>query len=59
MLHRARGAMAPVEVTLKAEDHVLRLAFPRGWLVAHALTTADLEQEAEYLLSVGYKLKFK
>mgnify|MGYP002629246376 CR=1 FL=1 len=59
VLHRARGAMAPVEVTLKAEDHVLRLAFPRGWLAAHALTTADLEQEAEYLLSVGYKLKFK
>jgi exopolyphosphatase/guanosine-5'-triphosphate,3'-diphosphate pyrophosphatase len=41
------------------EDTTLRLGFPRGWLAAHALTAADLEQEAEYLRSVGYRLKFK
>lgn len=58
VLHRARGVVAP-PVTLKAADHVLRLAFPRGWLAAHALTTADLAQEADYLLGAGYKLKFK
>jgi exopolyphosphatase/guanosine-5'-triphosphate,3'-diphosphate pyrophosphatase len=59
VLHRARGAAAPPAVSLKVEDTTLRLGFPRGWLSAHALTTADLEQEAEYLRSVGYRLKFK
>ncbi len=59
VLHRARGAGEPPEVSLKWVDNTLRLGFPAGWLAGHSLTTADLEQEAEYLRSVGYRLKFK
>jgi len=46
-------------VTLKTEDRTLKLQFTRGWLEAHALTSADLAQEADFLRAVGYKLKFK
>jgi exopolyphosphatase/guanosine-5'-triphosphate,3'-diphosphate pyrophosphatase len=59
VLHRARGAGEPPEVSLKMVDNTLRLGFPAGWLAGQSLTTADLEQEAEYLRGVGYKLKFK
>ena len=59
VLHRARGTATPPEVTLKTEDRTLKLLFSRGWLEAHALTSADLAQEADFLRAVGYKLKFK
>ena len=59
VLHRARGAAVPPEVSFKAEEHTLRLGFPRGWLAAHPLTRADLEQEADYQKAIGYSLKFR
>ena len=59
VLHRARGAAVPPEVTLTAEGSILRLDFPRGWLEAHPLTRADLAEEADYLKPAGYTLKFK
>jgi len=59
VLHRARGAAAPPEVSLKAEPKTLRLSFPPGWLDGHPLTSADLAQEADYVKAVGYKLRFR
>ncbi|MGE3775242.1 MAG: HD domain-containing protein [Gammaproteobacteria bacterium] len=59
VLHRARGAATPTEVQLKAEPRGLKLAFPKGWLDEHPLTSADLAQEADYVKSAGYRLKFK
>jgi exopolyphosphatase/guanosine-5'-triphosphate,3'-diphosphate pyrophosphatase len=31
--------------------------FPKGWLEAHPLTAADLEQEAEFLRGAGFRLR--
>lgn len=59
VLHRARGAAAPTEVSLEADERTLRLEFPRGWLAGHPLTSADLAQEADYVKAVGYRLRFK
>ena len=59
VLHRARGAAVPPEVSFKAEEKTLRINFPRGWLDDHPLTRADLVQEADFLKAVGYALKFK
>jgi exopolyphosphatase/guanosine-5'-triphosphate,3'-diphosphate pyrophosphatase len=59
VLHRARGAATPAEVSLKVENRALKLSFPKGWLDGHPLTSADLAQEADYVKVAGYKLKFK
>lgn len=59
VLHRARGAATPTEVHPKVEERSLKLTFPKGWLDEHPLTSADLVQEAEYVKSAGYRLKFK
>jgi exopolyphosphatase/guanosine-5'-triphosphate,3'-diphosphate pyrophosphatase len=59
VLHRARGAAAPTEVSLEADERTLRLEFPKGWLAGHPLTSADLAQEAEYVKAAGYRLRFK
>ena len=59
VLHRARGAAAPPEVSLRVELKTLRLSFPQGWLDGHPLTSADLAQEADYMKAVGYKLRFR
>lgn len=59
LLHRRRSeeAQGPVEVSV--ENGTLKLRFAFGWLDAHALTRADLEQEAVYLKAANIKLKFK
>jgi len=36
----------------------LKLIFPRGWLVQHPLTQADLEQEREFLKVAKLQLEF-
>jgi exopolyphosphatase/guanosine-5'-triphosphate,3'-diphosphate pyrophosphatase len=57
LLHRGRSAVALPAISLHAKGHSLEVAFPRGWLDDHPLTAADLELEAEYLKSAGFKLK--
>ena len=57
LLHRGRGPRQLPDITLKARGRNLECAFPRGWLEAHPLTAVDLEQEAGYLLGVGFKLR--
>ncbi|MBI4694108.1 MAG: exopolyphosphatase [Gammaproteobacteria bacterium] len=59
VLHRRRSADALPEFTVKADGESIRLAFPKGWLDAHPLTSADLEQEAAYLRPAGFKLRLK
>ena len=58
MLNRAReGDLLPaMEAT--AEGEALTLRFPAGWLDAHPLTRADLEQEQAYLAAAGIGLRF-
>jgi exopolyphosphatase/guanosine-5'-triphosphate,3'-diphosphate pyrophosphatase len=59
LLHRARTAVPSPDVEAGVKPHKLKLVFPPGWLDAHALTRADLEQEAAYLKGAGIKLRFK
>ena len=59
VLHRRRSEEAVCRVEAAVENGALRLRFAPGWLEAHALTLADLEQEAIYLKAANIKLKFK
>lgn len=59
LLHRARTEVPSPRVEASVKPYKLKLVFPPGWLEAHALTRADLEQEAGYLKGTGIKLKFK
>ncbi len=57
VLHRGRRTEALPVIDLSVNDKKINLRFPTDWLERHALTTADLEQEAEFLKGVGYILK--
>jgi exopolyphosphatase / guanosine-5'-triphosphate,3'-diphosphate pyrophosphatase len=57
LLHRARGPRALPPITLRPRGRSLEVGFPKGWLAERPLTAADLEQEAEYLQAVGFKLR--
>ena len=43
---------------LEAEENRLSLVFPETWLADHPLTQLELEQEANYLESAGFLLRF-
>lgn len=59
VLHRRRSdeAVSPFEASV--DNGTLKLRFAPAWLDAHALTRADLEQEALFLKAANIKLKFK
>jgi hypothetical protein len=57
LLHRGRGPRSLPEIRIAARGKSAELTFPRGWLGDHPLTLVDLEQEAEYLAAVGFRLK--
>jgi exopolyphosphatase/guanosine-5'-triphosphate,3'-diphosphate pyrophosphatase len=59
VLHRSRLQQALPEISVKAALNALALSFPSGWLETHPLTEADLQQEAEYLQTIGIELKIK
>lgn len=58
ILHRGRSPDALPDPTLRITPRGLRLGFAAGWLDAHALTRADLEQEASRLKSMDFTLEF-
>ena len=58
VLNRARADHYLPGIEAKAEGDVLTVAFPPGWLDAHPLTRADLEQEQAYLAAAGVGLRF-
>jgi exopolyphosphatase/guanosine-5'-triphosphate,3'-diphosphate pyrophosphatase len=57
LLHRARGPRALPEIDLRPKGRSLEAVFPKGWLEAHPLTAADLEQEVDYLRAAGFRLR--
>jgi exopolyphosphatase / guanosine-5'-triphosphate,3'-diphosphate pyrophosphatase len=59
LLHRSRRPKPPPPIGVEATRRKLKLTFPEGWLEAHPLTLADLEQEARCLLGVELKLSFR
>ncbi len=58
LLHRARSAVVKPMARLEVEDNRLSLVFPENWLEDHPLTRLELEQEAAYLESAGFLLRF-
>lgn len=57
LFNRSRTYEFPDLLNLSAADHALKLSLSSGWLELNPLTLADLEQEQEYLKSVGYELQ--
>jgi exopolyphosphatase/guanosine-5'-triphosphate,3'-diphosphate pyrophosphatase len=57
--HRLRSAEALPPIQVSADGSTLKLRYPDGWLDAHPLMRADLEQEELYLKAAGFKLKLK
>lgn len=58
LLNRSRIVLTIPQLTLQVNNKQLRLTFSEGWLENHALTQADLEQDAAFLQSAGYTLEF-
>jgi len=58
LLHRSRSTTPAPPMQIETGKRKLRLRFPDGWLDAHPLTRADLEQEAHYLAALDLKLSF-
>jgi exopolyphosphatase/guanosine-5'-triphosphate,3'-diphosphate pyrophosphatase len=58
LLHRSRSPERLPRLKLKTAADGLQLSFPKQWLESHQLTNADLEQEAEYLSAIDFKLGF-
>lgn len=55
LLHRSRTDVPPVAVV--AGKRSLEVRFPPGWLEAHPLTLADLQEESEFLRAADFELK--
>ncbi|MBN1379542.1 MAG: Ppx/GppA family phosphatase [Gammaproteobacteria bacterium] len=59
VLHRSRSEQAAPELKIKINQQNISLIFPKGWLGLHPLTKADLKQEAEYLMTIGYHFEYR
>jgi exopolyphosphatase/guanosine-5'-triphosphate,3'-diphosphate pyrophosphatase len=57
LLHRGRSTTALPEIGLTETARSLELRFPAGWLRDHPLTSADLQQEVDYLRTAGLRLR--
>jgi exopolyphosphatase/guanosine-5'-triphosphate,3'-diphosphate pyrophosphatase len=57
LLHRGRSPTALPPIDLHATPRSLEMEFPGRWLKDHPLTSADLQQETEYLRAVGFRLR--
>ncbi len=58
LLHRARSPVVKPLARLEVEENRLSLVFPEHWLEDHPLTQLELVQEAAYLESAGFLLRF-
>jgi exopolyphosphatase/guanosine-5'-triphosphate,3'-diphosphate pyrophosphatase len=59
LLHRGRDANPLPELRCMAHAKRVELAFPAGWLDAHPLTVADLEEEAAFLRAADVDLVWR
>jgi len=57
LLHRGHNSTALPPMELSATPKSLEVQFPARWLKDHPLTSADLQQEFEYLRDVGFRLR--
>jgi exopolyphosphatase/guanosine-5'-triphosphate,3'-diphosphate pyrophosphatase len=59
LMHRSRLPEVRPRFTPVASKHSLDLQLPKSWLEEHPLAATDLEQEADYLKTVDFRLKFE
>jgi exopolyphosphatase/guanosine-5'-triphosphate,3'-diphosphate pyrophosphatase len=57
LLHRGRSPAALPPIQLSATPRSLEMRFPGRWLKDHPLTSADLQQEVDYLRASGLRLR--
>jgi exopolyphosphatase / guanosine-5'-triphosphate,3'-diphosphate pyrophosphatase len=57
LLHRGRSVEALPKIELLPKGRALDIAFPKGWLEAHPLTAADLDNEIEYLKAAMFRMR--
>jgi exopolyphosphatase/guanosine-5'-triphosphate,3'-diphosphate pyrophosphatase len=57
LLHRGRSATALPPIELSVTPRSVEIRFPSRWLRDHPLTSADLQQEVDYLRAGGYRLR--
>jgi exopolyphosphatase/guanosine-5'-triphosphate,3'-diphosphate pyrophosphatase len=58
LLNRSRSGAPHTQASLTANRRKIRLSFEEGWLDEHALTAADLTEEAEQLRAIDLRLSF-
>ncbi|MCU7829198.1 MAG: exopolyphosphatase [Candidatus Thiodiazotropha sp. (ex Myrtea sp. 'scaly one' KF741663)] len=58
LMHRARSPVVKPMARLEVEKNRLSLVFPRDWIKDHPLTQTELMQEAAFLESAGFVLRF-
>lgn len=58
-LNRNRSAKAVPPLQLRVAGDEIQLRFPDGWLEAHPLTRADLDEERELLRGGGFRLQYR
>jgi exopolyphosphatase/guanosine-5'-triphosphate,3'-diphosphate pyrophosphatase len=56
-LNRVRSTWALPDFTVRGKEGVLEISFPPGWLEAHPLTRADLEDENLILSRSNFRLR--
>lgn len=59
ILHRSRLDEPSPSVKLRVRGNRLNLRFPAGWLAAHPLTRADLEEEAKAIKRLDLELRVR
>jgi len=57
LLHRGRSPTALPPIAISAASKSLEVFFPARWLEEHPLTSADLQQEVDYLRAAGLRLR--
>jgi exopolyphosphatase / guanosine-5'-triphosphate,3'-diphosphate pyrophosphatase len=58
LVHRSRALQVTPRIKIRIQPGQVTLGFPTGWLDAHPLTVADLEQEVQLLDQVHVALSF-
>ncbi len=53
VFNRGRSVVGSIPLTVNDTPKELQLFLPEGWLTAHPLTEADLQQEMNYLEDAG------
>ncbi|MGH8259607.1 MAG: exopolyphosphatase [Steroidobacteraceae bacterium] len=57
LLHRGRSPVALPRIELEAKPRSLEVTFSGRWLKDHPLTSADLQQEIDYMKPLGMRLR--